>query len=265
MTQHELIEESNRQFAGAWSRFAEPIPGAEIRDVDGLRIVNPNVPLFILNGAFLTSPLRDAADARRRAQAAVACFDDGAHGWVLPVCREWAANDPGEQFAAVLREAGLQTLMVLMGMSAEELAPARYPPPPELDIRLVTTVEQSAALAELNCVANHMPAAIGASIALPGYWSAPRFGYLGYVNGEPVAAGAVIEVQGVAYVGWMATAEDHRGKGYAEAIIRRALEAERRRTGITRTILHATAMGEPVYRRLGYRTHTVFTCWARMK
>lgn len=62
----------------------------------------------------------------------------------------------------------------------------------------------------------------------------------------------------------MASAEESHGKGYAEVIVRHALEQGRQQSGIFRIVLHATAMGEPVYRRLGCETHTRFTCWLRM-
>lgn len=265
MTQHELIAESNRQFIGAWSLMAEPHAGARVVENDGIAIADARVPLFIMNTGFLTRPLEDAADARRRAAALIDAFSNNEHGWMAPVCSEWAAGEAGEAFAAVLTEAGLSPAMRLAGMSAATLAPPVRPLPAGLEIRPVSTPGEALDLCDLNCAANHIPIEMGrGSVTQNGYWSEPRYGYVGYVNGEAAAAGAVFVVDDAAYIGWMATAEAHRGKGYAELIMRHALEQERLRSGITRTVLHATEMGEPVYRRLGYETYTVFTCWLKM-
>jgi ribosomal protein S18 acetylase RimI-like enzyme len=265
MTQAELVEESNRQFIGAWRLSAEPIDGSEILTGEGLTLINPGVPLFLLNTAFLSGPLRDAADGRARAGGALAYFEGRDYGWLLIVCPEWASGEAGDALAATLSEAGLVPAFQLAGMSAEALAQPRHPLPADLEIRPVASEEQLHAILDLNCVANSMPIEMGrTSITRPDYWSAPRYGYVGYVNGEAVAAGALFVVDGISYIAWMATAEANRGKGYAEVIMRHALDQERQRSGITRTVLHATAAGEPVYRRLGYETHTRFTCWLKM-
>jgi GNAT superfamily N-acetyltransferase len=265
VTHDELIAESNRQFIGAWRLMAEPLPGARIHEDDGIAISDANAPLFILNAGFFTSPLRAAADARRRVAKILDVYSDSQHGWMLPVCEEWATGAAGEALKEELMGAGLNPVMSLTGMAADKLAAPAHPPCEGLDIRLVTTKEQSEAVGVLNCEANHIPGEMWrASVSGDGYWTAPRSAYLAYEEGEPVAAGAVFPVDGAAYIGWMATAESHRGKGLAEAIMRRALADEEQRTGARRTVLHATEMGEPVYRRLGYQAHTAFTCWMGM-
>lgn len=265
MNHDELIAESNRQFIGAWRLMAEPLPGARIHEEDGIAISDARAPLFIMNAAFLTSPLRDAAGARRRAGMILAAFAGSQTGWILPVCSDWATGEAGEVLDALLSGAGLSPVMRLTGMSAGELAPPAHPPRDGVDIRPVVTGGESEAIGALNCVANHIPGELWrASVQGAEYWAAPRAGYLAYEGETPVAAGAVFAVDGIAYIGWMATAEAHRGKGLAEALMRRALADEKQRTGATRTVLHATEMGEPVYRRLGYQAHTAFTCWAKM-
>lgn len=265
MNQRELIEESNRQFIGAWSRMAEPLEVATIAERDGIAIADAGAPLFIMNAGFLTSPPVDAGDGRRRAEALLEHFGKEGRAWMAPVSNDWCAGEGGAAFGAALGEAGMAPAMQLAGMSAVALTAAARPMPGELEIRPVSTAEDVLAISDLNCEANHIPLEWGrGSIVRPGYWTGGRFGYVGRVNGEPAAAGAIFPVDGIAYVGWMATAERHRGKGYAEAIMRHGLEEEKRRSGVERTVLHATEMGEPVYRRLGYESHTVFTCWVKM-
>lgn len=265
VTQNDLIAESNRQFTGAWRLMVEPLPGARIEVADGIAITDANAPLFILNAGFLTSPLRDAEDARRRAASLIEAFSHNRNGWILPVCEEWAQGEAGEALRRELTAARLSPVMRLTGMAADRLAPPSRPPRDGLDIRPVVSAEQAEAAGVLNCEANHIPGGLWrASVSGADYWTAPRNAYLAYVAGEPVAAGAVFPVDGIAFIGWMATAEAHRGQGLAEAIIRRMLADEERRTGATRTALHATEMGEPVYRRLGYEPNSTFITWARI-
>jgi predicted acetyltransferase len=50
----------------------------------------------------------------------------------------------------------------------------------------------------------------------------------------------------------VATLPEARRKGYADAVIRRALNATYEATGIKRTVLHAIDAGYPLYHSLGY-------------
>jgi ribosomal protein S18 acetylase RimI-like enzyme len=51
----------------------------------------------------------------------------------------------------------------------------------------------------------------------------------------------------------MATLPEHRGRGYAEGILRHMDAFMRRRYGVRESVLHATEMGRPLYARLGFR------------
>jgi len=67
-----------------------------------------------------------------------------------------------------------------------------------------------------------------------------------------VATASVALIDQIAYVALVATQPDHQRKGYAEAVMRQALLEARKAWGERRTVLHATAAGQPVYRRMGY-------------
>ena len=88
----------------------------------------------------------------------------------------------------------------------------------------------------------------------PALWEPPNHGFLIYADGEAVAAGSASYVNGASYIGWMATLEKFRGRGYAEIILRHMDAAMRRQYGVTESVLHATELGRSVYERLGYRT-----------
>ena len=77
--------------------------------------------------------------------------------------------------------------------------------------------------------------------------------WVGYSAGLPVATAATVVSHGVIGVYNVATVPDERGKGYAEAITRHAIAEAARQSGLTRVILQATAQGERLYKRLGFR------------
>jgi GNAT superfamily N-acetyltransferase len=54
------------------------------------------------------------------------------------------------------------------------------------------------------------------------------------------------------YVGLVATHPDHQRKGYAEAVMRRSIEEGQAGFGLTRTTLHASEAGRPLYEAMGY-------------
>jgi len=92
-------------------------------------------------------------------------------------------------------------------------------------------------------------------------WQGPHHGFLLYENGLAVAGGSASFVEGVSYVGWMATLPANRGRGYAEALLRQMDAFMKRRYGVKESVLHATEMGRPVYERVGYRMVDEFAAY----
>ena len=53
-----------------------------------------------------------------------------------------------------------------------------------------------------------------------------------------------------------------QGRGYAEAVMRRAIEAGRQLTGLTRVSLHASDAGRPLYASMGFQASAGFVALA---
>jgi predicted N-acetyltransferase YhbS len=79
------------------------------------------------------------------------------------------------------------------------------------------------------------------------------YAYIGLENGVPVSTAATVETNGCLFLALVATAPEAQRKGYGEATVRKALFEGAKATGLTRTVLHATMAGAPVYERIGYR------------
>jgi ketosteroid isomerase-like protein/GNAT superfamily N-acetyltransferase len=82
-------------------------------------------------------------------------------------------------------------------------------------------------------------------------------GFVGYVDGAPVAAAAVYITHGVAGIGWVGTQPARRGHGYAEAVTWAAIREGFRR-GAAFANLQASPMGRPIYERMGFITPTEY-------
>jgi len=80
-------------------------------------------------------------------------------------------------------------------------------------------------------------------------------GFVGYLDGAPVAAAALYLTHGVAGIGWVGTLSAHRGHRYAEAVTWAAVREGFRRGAIFAN-LQASPLGRPVYERMGFITPT---------
>ncbi len=223
-----------------------------------MSIASANGPWGILNAAFLPSPVETEAALERSVAAAVQYFAPRKLGWMYVACEDWLAPGLRAKVPAVLEAHGLKLIMATMGMVAERLAPPTRPPP-AIDIRHATDDEAVRHVADVNAIAYASPLEVARqSMVIPGLFAGDNRGYVGYVEGKAVSVAAVMRVNGLAYVGNVATLEAHRRRGYAEAVMRHALEDARRVWGLERTVLHATDAGHPIYLRMGYRNVTRF-------
>jgi GNAT superfamily N-acetyltransferase len=76
--------------------------------------------------------------------------------------------------------------------------------------------------------------------------------FVGRIDGEPVASSLAFAGGGAVGLYGVGTAPDHRGHGFGGAVSAAVVEWGHGR-GERWAILHSTEMGEPVYRRLGFR------------
>jgi len=248
------LHESHEQFAEAWSLYARNSGQGDVFDMNGLRIANASLPWYLSNAAVLSAPMSSKEELAACVEGAIQYFKSEQHPWFFVGGRQWL----GEDASATLSQLGLTELFTVTGMVSEQLTtPTR--PVTNVVTRRIEDEEARLALADLNALAYNVSnewvrqAASGESL-----WNTPA-----YVDEQPVATAFAVPLNGVIYVAYAATALAHRRKGLAELVMRRSIEHAMRDTGITRSVLHATADGCSMYIKMGYRPVEEFVIYTQ--
>ena len=257
MIDQKEVRESHELFRAAWSLYARCSGNGEVVDMEGLCIANGRSPWFLMNAASLGKPVSSQAELAARANEARAYFAEEQHPWFFIGSEEWLGDGSSE----TLSRLGLTEAFSVTGMVAEQLAPPSRPLP-EVETRRIDDESGRLALSDLNAVTYDLPTDwVRGVAASPCLWQTPLYGYNAFVEGQPVATGFAAPLNGVLYVAFVATAAAHRRRGLAELVMRRCLEKASEETGITRTVLHATADGYLSYVRMGYRPVDEFSIY----
>lgn len=248
--------------ADYWRQFLEQSvrngKSGSIADIDaGLRCAWGNCALPITNAYYLTEPVADAGAVGSK----IAAVRKDAAGrealpWLFYASTESVADLGFAQLEAVAAQHGLAPFMSVREMIADVdqlRAPKR--PLPAVEYERATSQAAVRELLAINMAAYGMPEEIVDSSLQSGMFISGKgqeCGILARVNGEAVSTATVVEMNGILYVALVATAPDHRQRGYADAAMRKALETAAAEFGINRVALDATAMGEPIYATMGF-------------
>jgi ribosomal protein S18 acetylase RimI-like enzyme len=215
-----------------------------------------NVAIPFFNCAIQTKP---AAALNRVIAAAKAHAAERPFPWFF-LAADDAVPDLAQRNAVFARH-GLHPAMELTGMIAENVA-ALSAPPEGLTPRPATTPSDYADMGEINTIAYEMPSGAGAGIMdRPAIFEAGA-AIVGHCNNQPVSCAFTMPIEDYLYVGFVATLPTARRRGFAEACMRESLSRAAARTGLTRSVLHATAAGRPIYERMGYRPVATYTLFA---
>ncbi len=251
------IDKSNAQFYRVWKKLGGKFASNEALELPGVTISWPGAKWPMLNVVGLSCPVADPAELEAKVAQSVSYAKTKPVMGMFVACIEWLPPDPEGKNAAIFREHGLELGLTLRGMVAYHLLPSRRTPP-ELEYRRVASLETRRAFADLNAIGYNAPLEFGREVSdLDGFWD-EAFAYVGYKNGRAVTTAATYVEDNSLYVGWVATLPTARRNGYAEAVMRHSLEEAAWSTGLSRTVLHATELGYPVYRAMGYRQVAFF-------
>jgi GNAT superfamily N-acetyltransferase len=252
------VDLSVRQMCAAWRVMCRDAPGLRVSTADGIDYIFSGLPVAFFNVAILTQPSISASALRACGHAAREWAAETPVPWFFVVTHD--SIDPGVDVAAILGECGLGAALPLTGMCATHVAPAASVPA-GLQVTVPGADAECATLVDINSAAYEMdlePAK--AVLGRRAFWN-DHVAVLGSVDGAPASGAAVLMVDGYRYVALVATAPAHRRRGYAEAVMRRALDVAASAHGERPTVLHATDAGRPIYARMGYvpiATHTLY-------
>jgi GNAT superfamily N-acetyltransferase len=211
--------------------------------------------LPVYNIGMLASPCTDVEDLRSRVEPLRAFAAERGRPWLFTPADAWLP----EGGANLLESMGFVETMRLTGMVATELtAPSREV---RADIRPLSGREGAVAMGRLNCAAYGMPIEWADETDWAAFFGPDVFTYAMQEDGVDVSTATVFAIEDCLNVVGVATLPEFQRKGYAEAVMRHALAQATRATGLTRTVLHASDAGRPLYERMGYRAVAGFGAW----
>jgi GNAT superfamily N-acetyltransferase len=241
----------------AWRAMVGRLPGHTIARSADVATAFANAPLPLMNLSILDRPTVGETDfgqalgvARERAQACE-------HGSLVVVCPSWAPPE----WRRIAAAAGLVPADRITGMATDALAAPRRAPPP-MDYRLSGDLATAADIAVVNALAYGMPLDMVECLRNQSLWTEDSFGVVGYVEGEAVTCTAAFVTGEMIYIALVATLPAAHGQGYAEAVMRHAIQCAQDAVGPKRIWLHATEMGRPLYRSMGFATGAELTLFA---
>lgn len=223
----------------------------EIVERDGILLfaTASDFPL-LANGAFRLDP---TVAADRVIDAADEWFGERGRGWSLGAS-SWAGGD--DDLVAAAHARGLVPLTDMPGMVCDARL-ADVAPPDGVDLRVLSGAEDEAAFVEMidrAYTSLGLPEGVLAAMApVPGRAAPGHEVTVGAFEGDVLLSGAqVLFSHGIAGVYAVGTAEAARGRGLAE-LVTRAVTNLGFDGGAPAVTLQASSMGEPIYRRMGYR------------
>jgi GNAT superfamily N-acetyltransferase len=260
---HDEAAESIAQAVALWRWLVNPGRGGEMLDSPGLFIGSARTLWPLGNCAVVTTAITDAAEFEARITRGASFFDKRAVTGLFVVCDALVPQGLREAVPAVFARFGYVPAMSVMGMAANRILP-RIRPLPTLRFEPGTDARDGEMMARLNCIAYGVPLEWAPDWeARTGLSESQAFGLIAYANGEPFACACTVVLLNCLYVGIVATHPDHRKRGCAEAVLRHSLQAAARKAGLTRTVLHASDMGRPLYAQIGYHDAVPFTFYGR--
>lgn len=252
---YRVVEENLRIAMRCYSRVSE---AGEARDYPGIEVSYCGLKCSVFNSALLSAPA-DENEFKRVLNLATVHFKQRGVGWTLWLCEDLLNGQAlRRQAGSVMRDIGLDAIAYPPGMYAPRLDPPRQPAA-ELRIRRVSDAATRLDFAHLSSTVFALPFNTAQQIySNEALWAAPMTGWVGYRDGQPVTLACVVIGGGAAGVYSVGTLPAFQRRGYAETIVRHALQEARAEAGTDATVLQSTAQGLKLYTRMGYRPVTKF-------
>jgi GNAT superfamily N-acetyltransferase len=243
----QVLAEADRNMVAVWRHLVGVGPKPSVTERDGLAMLASGLPVPLFNPVYIVGEVADP-------KAAVDALRDHYAGLGLPfvlVFRDAVAPGLADACAAASMVEHWQLPLMVMDPIPEH--GDGEPLPDGLEI-LIVDDHNISAYGDVLAAGFGMPRQLVEQVLGPDMVRIPGFtGFLGLLDGQPVATSAVYQSEDTAGVYNVATVEAARGKGIGAAITWAAALCGQQ-AGRRRSILQASQMGEPVYARMGYLT-----------
>jgi GNAT superfamily N-acetyltransferase len=252
------LAESLHQFVTIWKMIGRPFPRVDQMDRPGLAITWPDTHFPFYNALFLTEQLTDAQVLQDRVQAAAAYMRARPNGGLFVLCLDNVSGAAKESLPTILAEAEFVQALPMTGM-AGDILPIEAPGHRALRFERILDDATIQDFAQINCISYDVPVETSLSLVKEHtLWHEHAYGFVAYEGDRPVSTATAIINEGCLFLFLVATMPEARCKGYGEAVVRHSLQTAHKATGISRTVLHATEAGYPLYLRLGYQPTVKF-------
>lgn len=172
--------------------------------------------------------------------------------------------EQNEQFMQLLDKHDFKPIMLWKGMAMNISSLTTLQPLPGLEIKKVKNQEQLTGWAEIVNQALLTSIKMRTETLEPIYRNPELCLYVGYFDGKAVAASAMFFTEQSAGIYFICTLQDYRQLGIGRQITYLPL-LEARNKGYNTAVLHATKLGEFVYRKLGFEEFCRIYIYCRVK
>lgn len=259
MLDHEVVNENLRVALAAFSKVAAGGGGGTTQR---LSFAYSGVPLGLFNTALLMEPPQPGNFESLLAEAD-AWFERRSSSWSLWFCENLLTPPQRRESRIALATRGMKQMMDAPGMIAQEVAPPSRLLP-RLDCRRVGDEETRHDFASIMSSAFTVPEPMSRTVyASELLWRSDLRGWIAYAGNEPVSTISIAVGGDAIGVYAVATQPKHQRKGYGESLMRHAIGAVEKETGLRRTVLQSSMAGFQMYSRMGYRQVSRFLVYLK--
>jgi|SRR5579871_3644810 len=204
----------------------------------------------------LTAGDINAGGLEARLVHAARFFQERTLRWSFWLCEDMLDAQTRRRARQTLVDFGLRAISHPPGMIAHTLLPPTRPLP-RIECRPVSDASMRQAFAEITSITFEIPTVVTHAVYTPERaWKGAYRGFVGLVDGRPIAIVAIVAAGGALGVYSLGTLPLYRRHGYGEALLRAAVAEVRLRSGIESVVLQSTDAGYELYRRLGFQDAT---------
>jgi hypothetical protein len=244
----DLASLEHENFIDSIAGVARFRPDGLVRRSGGVALLISGVPVRLFNQVLIEDAAAATADD---VAAAIATARARAERFVVDL-----RNGVDDRFMPLMAELGLVRIDGDRGMPGMALRPVPpdAPAPADLTVAVVTDAAGFGDHVVAAAAGFGMPEELAWSFMDVRMLEQPDATfYVGYLEGRPVTTGLGLRTGRTIGVYNISTVESARRRGYGASMTAR-VAADGRRAGCDVAILQASAMGRPIYERLGYRT-----------